>query len=107
MSSIDGMERSMECVAYVFYKSGEGSSFTKYAKSGSTVINSWFRTAQEQQPSTNGMGVPYGPNVWVGAMWMSSPGAAPANDHIWGHGSVSADPKINQGYTLNAMWTTC
>jgi len=45
---------------------------------------------------------PAGQGVWVGALWGISPGANPGNDHIWGHGSVSADPKSPT--TWIAMW---
>src|SRR5262249_26141523 len=66
----------------------EGRKIAQYAKSGSTLINSWFRTAQEVQPFSNGAGAPDGPTIWVGAMWVGKNGADPSNDHAWNYGSV-------------------
>ena len=78
------------------------------ARDGETLINAWFRTATEIQPSTNDADPPDGPDVWVGAMWLQTPGANPVSDHLWGRGSVSADPKVNpaQSRTKACMWTT-
>ena len=53
----------------------------------------------------NGESAPDGPDVWVGAMWVTKPGVDPSGDHIWGHGSVSADPTSPSH--LVCMWTTC
>ncbi|CAG8558650.1 1974_t:CDS:2 [Paraglomus occultum] len=83
----------------------EGRLLTKYTREGQKIIDAWFRTAQEVQPSVNGATPPNGPDVWVGAMWVSSPSSDPSQDHIWDSGSVSADP-INFNL-MNALWTTC
>ncbi|MFI6603317.1 DUF6345 domain-containing protein [Nonomuraea sp. NPDC050536] len=83
----------------------EGAKLTTYAKQGTPLLSAWLRTGQETQPSTNGAGAPDGPTVWVGGMWVARNGADPSGDHLWGHGSVSADP--TSPTTLAAMWTTC
>ncbi|CAG8548729.1 8416_t:CDS:2 [Ambispora gerdemannii] len=73
----------------------EGRLLTQYVREGQTVINAWFRAAQAIQPS----------DIWVGAMWVSSPSSDPSQDHIWDSGSFSADP-INFN-SMNALWTYC
>ena len=83
----------------------EGKRIVQYAKEGTPIIDSWFRTAREIQPSTNGASPPDGPDVWVGAMYVIAGSADPRNDHLWGHGSVAADP--HNPNTLVCMWTTC
>jgi hypothetical protein len=103
--AFDGMHILLGYGAITFDNTDEGRKVSQYAKSGRTIIDSWFRAAQEIQPATNGASAPDGPNVWVGAMWVGKPGADPANDHAWDFGSVSADPKSPTWYT--AMWTTC
>jgi hypothetical protein len=77
----------------------------QYAKTGSTLIDAWFRTAKEIQPTTNGSPAPDGPTVYVGAMWVGKNGIDPVNDHAWDFGSVSADPTSPMWYA--AMWTMC
>ncbi|KAL8811654.1 MAG: hypothetical protein Q9200_001624 [Gallowayella weberi] len=65
----------------------EGNRFVKYGKQGSTLVNSWFRTAKEVQTS----------GVWVTAMWSGDAG----QDHLPGHGSIASDPAISaQRYLL-------
>jgi hypothetical protein len=91
--------------AITFDTTEEGARVVKYAKQGTPLIDAWLRTGQELQPGTNGEPAPDGPNVWVGAMWVTKAGADPRSDHLWGHGSVSADP--TSPTTLICMWTTC
>ena len=103
--AFDGMHILLGYGAITFDNTDEGRKVAQYAKSGRTIIDSWFRAAQEIQPATNGASAPDGPNVWVGAMWVGKQGADPANDHAWDFGSVSADPRSPTWYS--AMWTTC
>ena len=103
--AFDGLHSLMGYGAITFDNTEEGARVVKYAKQGTPLIDAWFRAAQEIQPSTNGAKAPDGPNVWVGAMWVTKPGADPRSDHLWGHGSVSADP--TNPTTLICMWTTC
>lgn len=84
----------------------EGKRVIQYARNGSTLIDAWFRTGREIQPSTNGWTAPFGPTVWVGVMYAYGSGqTSPYNDHLWGHGSVAPDPKLPD--TLVAIWTPC
>jgi hypothetical protein len=103
--AFDGLHILMGYGAITYDNTDEGRKIAQYAKGGSTLISSWFRTAQEIQPFTNGEAAPNGPIVWVGAMWVGKNGADPSNDHAWNHGSVSADPTSPTWYS--AMWTTC
>jgi hypothetical protein len=103
--AFDGLHSLMGYGAITFDNTEEGGRVVKYAKQGTPLIDAWFRTAQEIQPSTNGEKAPDGPDVWVGAMWVTKAGADPRSDHLWGHGSVSADP--TNPSTLVCMWTTC
>jgi uncharacterized protein DUF6345 len=103
--AFDGLHALMGYGAITFDNTEEGKRVVKYARQGTPIIDAWFRAAQEIQPSTNGAGAPDGPDVWVGAMYVTKSGADPRFDHLWGHGSVSADPKSPT--TLVCMWTTC
>jgi hypothetical protein len=103
--AFDGMHTLLGYGAITYDNTDEGRKVSQYCKGGSTVINSWFRAAQEIQPATNGASAPDGPTVWVGAMWVGKDGADPFNDHAWDYGSVSADPRSPTWYS--AMWTTC
>ena len=103
--AFDGLHTLMGYGAITFDNTEEGKRIVQYAKQGTPLIDAWFRTAQEIQPSTNGAGAPDGPDVWVGAMWVTKAGADPRFDHLWGHGSVSPDPTSPSG--LVCMWTTC
>jgi hypothetical protein len=103
--AFDGMHILMGYGAVTLDNEDEGRKLAQYAKGGSTLINSWFRTAREIQPATTDAKAPDGPVVWVGAMWVGKNGADPFNDHAWDYGSVSADPTSPS--FLAAMWTTC
>ena len=84
--AFDGMHTLLGYGAITYDNTDEGRKVAQYCKGGSTVINSWFRAAQEIQPSTNGASAPDGPTVWVGAMWVGKDGADPFNDHAWDYG---------------------
>jgi hypothetical protein len=103
--AFDGLHSLMGYGAVTFDNTEEGARLVKYAKQGTPLIDAWLRTGQEIQPPTNKESAPDGPNVWVGAMWVTKAGADPRSDHLWGHGSVSADP--TSPTTLICMWTTC
>lgn len=103
--AFDGLHSLMGYGAITSDNKEEGKRIVQYAKQGTPLIDAWFRTAREIQSSTNGAKPPDGPDVWVGAMYVIAGSADPRNDHLWGHGSVSADPKNPN--TLVCMWTTC
>jgi hypothetical protein len=103
--AFDGLHSLMGYGAITFDNSEEGGRVVKYARQGTPLVDAWFRTAQEIQPGTNGAAAPNGPNIWVGAMYVTKAGANPRFDHLHGHGSVSVDPTAPT--TLVCMWTTC
>lgn len=103
--AFDGLHLLLGYGAVTFDNTDEGRLVVKYARQGQTLINAWFRAAREVQPATNGVGAPDGPTIWVGVMWVERSGlASPANDHLWGHGSVAPDPTSPDTYV--AMWST-
>jgi hypothetical protein len=102
----DGLHTLMGYGAVTFDTEHEGQRIVQYAREGQTLINAWFRTAQEIQPSNNGCKAPYGPTVYVGALWVGNEGQPdPFNDHLWGYGSVAADP-ADPSY-ISCMWVPC
>lgn len=103
--AFDGLHILMGYGADTADNTQEGKKIVQYARQGTPLIDAWFRTAKEIQPSTNGHKAPNGPNVWAGAMWVTKPGADPRNDHLWGHGPVSARP--DNPTVLACTWTTC
>jgi len=100
-----GMHIMMGYGAITFDNTDEGRKLAQYAKGGSTLIDSWFRTAKEIQPATNGASAPDGPTVWAGALWVGQSGRDPFTDHAWDFGSVCPDPTAPTWWA--AMWTTC
>ncbi|HVP30901.1 MAG TPA: DUF6345 domain-containing protein [Myxococcota bacterium] len=103
--AFDGLHLLMGYGAITFDNEDEGRLVVKYAREGQTLINAWLRAAREVQPADNGAAAPDGPTIWAGVMWVERSGlASPANDHLWGHGSVAPDPTSPDTYV--AMWTT-
>jgi hypothetical protein len=104
--AFDGLHILLGYGGVTFDNEEEGARVVKYAREGRTLIDAWFRTAQEIQPSTNGYSPPNGPTIYVGAMWATKNGQpSPANDHLWGMGSVAPDPKDPDGFTC--IWVPC
>jgi hypothetical protein len=104
--AFDGLHTLMGYGAITFDNEDEGKSVVAYARSGTPLIDAWFRAAKEIQPATNGESAPDGPTIWVGAMYVYKSGTtSPRNDHLWGHGSVAADPVAPNVQVC--MWTTC
>jgi hypothetical protein len=102
-----GLHTLMGYGAVTFDNEEEGQRIVQYAREGQTLINAWFRMAQEIQPSDNGYEAPYGPTVYVGALWAGNDRQQedPFNDHLWGYGSVAADP-VDPDY-ISCMWVPC
>jgi hypothetical protein len=104
--AFDGLHILMGYGAVTFDNEEEGQRVVRYAREGQTLVNAWFRTAQEIQPSDNGYSAPDGPIVYVGAMWVGKSGEPdPVNDHLWGYGSVAPDPRSPD--FLACMWVPC
>jgi hypothetical protein len=104
--AFDGLHILMGYGAVTFDNVDEGRLLVQYAREGLPLIDAWFRTAVEIQPANNGWGAPYGPTVYVGAMYARKGGlTSPRNDHLWGYGSVAPDPVDPDGFTC--LWVPC
>lgn len=88
-----------------FDNTDEGKKLIQYAIEGQTIIGAWLRAATEIQGCQNGEKPPFGPYIWIGAMWATSSGSDPSQDHLFGHGSVAPDP-VNPDW-LYAYWQHC
>lgn len=103
--AFDRLHQLLGYGAITYDNEDEGKTVVKYARDGQTLIDAWFRTGREIQPSDNGASAPDGPTVWVGVMYVYRSGqTSPDGDHIWLHGSVAPDPTSPNVYV--AMWTT-
>ena len=83
----------------------EGARVVELARAGWPIIDAWFRTGWEIQPSSNGYSAPYGPTVYVTAMYAHMGDHATRNDHIWGTGTTVADP-VGPGQQRYLMWSS-
>ncbi len=90
-AAFDGLHLLMGYAAVTYDNSEEGRRLASYARSGMTLMQAWFRTAQEIQPTTNGWDDPYGPDVFAAAMYIGDARGDTAGDHLWGHGAVGRD----------------
>jgi hypothetical protein len=54
--ALDGLHQLLGYGAITFDDVGEGRKLAQYAREGRTVLDAWFRTATEVQPSTKGAG---------------------------------------------------
>jgi hypothetical protein len=99
----DGLHLFLGYGAVTYDNEEEGERVVEYARDGETIQDAWFRAAKEIQPHSNGEAAPDGPNVYVTVMWAHKSGADPIEDHLWGEGSVSADPLAPNSRTL--MWS--
>lgn len=90
-AAFDGLHLLMGYSAVTYDNEEEGQRIASYARSGMTLMQAWFRTAQEIQPSTNDYGDPYGPDVFAATMYVGDSRGHTGDDHLWGHGSVGRD----------------
>ncbi|MBK8980369.1 MAG: hypothetical protein IPM29_31090 [Planctomycetes bacterium] len=93
----DGLHTFMGYGAVTYDNSTEGGRVAQLAGSGWPIIDAWFRTALEVQPTTNGLGQPDGPTIYVTAMYAANSLLGTSimrNDRIWGTGFTSPDGRI-------------
>lgn len=93
--AFDGMHLLMGYAQVTYDNEEEGKRLVRYAKDGSTIMQSWFRTAQEIQPS----------GIWAGAYYVGNSSGSTANDHLWGVGSVG--PDISSPTWRACTWVPC
>src|SRR5262249_33902841 len=93
----DGLHQLLGFASVSFSTLDEGKLFVRYCcVDEATVINSWFRATKEAQP----------PETFAAVMYACCEGEpSPLEDHLWGHGFVTDDPKQPTQYV--AMWSPC
>ncbi|MDQ3797841.1 MAG: DUF6345 domain-containing protein [Acidobacteriota bacterium] len=95
-NAFDGLHILMGYAQVTYDNEEEGKRLIQYAKAGSTIIQSWFRTAQEIQPSDP---------IWAGAYYVGDSTGSTGNDHLWGVGSVG--PDIASPTWRACSWVPC
>jgi uncharacterized protein DUF6345 len=95
-NAFDGLHILMGYAQVTYDNEEEGKRLAQYAKAGSTIISSWFRTAQEIQPSDP---------IWAGAYYVGNSTGSTGNDHLWGVGSVG--PDIASPTWRACTWVPC
>jgi hypothetical protein len=103
-NSFDGLHVLMGYGAVTYDNTTEGRRFMELSRAGWNVIDAWFRTAWEVQPSSNGYGPPNGPTILVTAMYAHNGDHCARNDHLWGMGSTCADVPAGAGQQRYMMW---
>ena len=81
-NAFDGLHILMGYAQVTYDNEEEGKRLAQYSKAGATIIQSWFRTAQEIQPSDP---------IWAGAYYVGNSTGSTGSDHLWGVGSVGPD----------------
>lgn len=100
--AFDGLHILMGYGAVTYDNTREGTRFAELALAGWRLIDAWFRTGWEIQPSTNGYAPPNGPRIYVAAMYAHKGDHATRQDRLWGRGYVAPDPIPPVWLTL--MW---
>jgi hypothetical protein len=80
-NAFDGLHMLMGYAQVTYDTEEEGKRLIRYAKAGATIMQSWFRTAQEIQ----------GAGIWAGAYYVGNASGSTGNDHLWGIGTVGPD----------------
>lgn len=93
--AFDGLHMLMGYAQITYDNEEEGRRLAQYAKAGSTIMQSWFRTGQEIQPE----------GIWVGAYYIGNESGSTADDHLWGVGSVG--PDITTSTWRACSWVPC
>jgi hypothetical protein len=103
--TFDGLHIFMGYGAITNDNTSEGSRVTELGRAGWTLIDAWFRTAWEIQPTTNGEAAPNGPNVFATAMYAHMGDHATRNDHMHGAGSVVYPDPVGPAQQRNLLWS--
>lgn len=102
----DGLHQLLGYASKVYDFGWEGQKVAEYMLNGDPIIDSWFRAAREVQPTCNTYPKPYGKKIYAGVIYAEQESARTnvRDDHLWGIGTVSADPKPPD--VLYALWTS-
>ena len=104
-NAFDGLHLLLGYGAATSDTTEEGKRLIQYARGGATLMQAWFRTAQEIQSGKNGYKEPDGPDVWAGAYYVGDASGHTANDHLWGYGPVG--PDITAPTWRGCTWVHC
>jgi hypothetical protein len=103
--TFDGLHIFMGYGAVTNDNTTEGARITELGRAGWTLIDAWFRTAWEIQPTTNGWSAPNGPTVFVTAMYAHMGDHATRNDHMHGAGTVVYPDPIGPAQQRHLLWS--
>jgi len=87
----DGLHVMLGYGAVTYDNTSEGRRFMELSRAGWNVVDAWFRTAWEIQPSSNGYGPPNGPTIFATAMYAHNGDHCARYEHLWGMGTTCAD----------------
>ena len=96
--AFDGLHTLMGYAQVTYDQPYEGVWFANNMKAGMPIIDAWFRAARDAQPDGRG--------IYAAALYGVKGTANPRNDHLWGYGSVCADPYPCPDY-LVLTWSPC
>lgn len=89
MGMFNGLHLFMGYAAVTYDNVDEGRLLARYAKRGQPLVDAWFRTAREVQPTNNST-----EKIYVGVVYGYEPSkGSPRNDHLHGKGPVVPDSK--------------
>lgn len=100
----DGLNIFLGYGAVTYDNTTEGRRFMELARSGWGVIDAWFRTAWEVQPSTNGYSAPNGPTIFVTAMYAHNGNHCQRNERLYGMGAT-CPPVVGAAQQRYLMWS--
>lgn len=103
-ATFDGLHAFLGYGAITFDNTSEGGRFMELARSGWSVFDAWFRTAQEIQPATNGEAAPDGPTIFVTVMYAHNGDHCARNEKIHGVGPSCADVR-GAGQQRHLIWS--
>jgi hypothetical protein len=84
----DGLNIFLGYGAVTYDNTSEGRRFMELTRAGWGVIDAWFRTAWEIQPTTNNRTAPNGPTIYVTAMYAHNGDHCQRNERLFGMGST-------------------
>jgi hypothetical protein len=100
----DGMNIFLGYGAVTYDNTSEGRRFMELARAGWGVIDAWFRTAWEIQPTNNTYSAPNGPKIWVTAMYAHNGNHCQRNERLYGMGPTCPSV-VGAGQQRHFLWS--
>jgi hypothetical protein len=100
----DGLNVFLGYGAVTLDNTKEGRRFMQLARAGWNVIDAWFRTAWEIQPSTNTYGPPNGKTIYVTAMYAHNGNHCQRNERLYGMGPTCPSV-VRAGQHRHLVWS--